>query len=90
MPPRHTSRATVPHHCCIVCGRAADEPGSRGRTVFERRAPKSVARIESAIAPVPLGQGKTVKTVDASVLDSLSVAYQEARDETSTTESRIR
>lgn len=42
----------------------------------------------TAIAPVPLDQGKTVKAIGAPVLESLSLAYQEAHSETDTTESR--
>jgi hypothetical protein len=48
------------------------------RTVFDRRAPKSVADVEAIIAPVPLSQGKVVKSISPSLLASLATAYREA------------
>ncbi len=48
------------------------------RSVFERRAPSSIAAVESAIAPVPLGQGRSVKDLSPAVLDAFRAAYQEA------------
>lgn len=48
------------------------------RTVFEKRAPASIARIEALIAPVPLGQGNTVRNISDELLTPLTDAYREA------------
>ena len=48
------------------------------RSVFERRAPNSVEPIESIIAPVPLGQGNSVREISRELLDALNDAYREA------------
>jgi alkylated DNA nucleotide flippase Atl1 len=48
------------------------------RSVFERRAPSSLARVEAAIAPSTLGQGNAVREVSDELLDALSDAYREA------------
>lgn len=48
------------------------------RSVFERRAPSSIERIESLIAPIPLGNGKTVYEVSDELLAALHDAYIEA------------
>ena len=48
------------------------------RTVFEKRAPASIPRVEHAIAPTPLGQGNVVSEVSDDVLNALSDAYREA------------
>lgn len=48
------------------------------RSVFERRAPGSIASVEAAIAPVPLGQGRSVKEPATEVLAAWTAAYAEA------------
>ncbi len=48
------------------------------KSVFERRAPDTLRLVESAIAPVQMGQGKAVKDLSAEVLEALRAAYQEA------------
>ena len=48
------------------------------RTVFERRAPQALARLEQMIAPATLGVGKSLAPVDDSVLAVLTDAYREA------------
>jgi hypothetical protein len=48
------------------------------RSVFERRAPESIPRIESRIAPAKIGQGTTVKTIGDELLAALADAYREA------------
>jgi len=48
------------------------------RSVFERRAPMSIERIESLIAPILLGNGKTVYDVSDELLEALYDAYIEA------------
>jgi alkylated DNA nucleotide flippase Atl1 len=48
------------------------------RTVFERRAPKSIDRIEALIAPTLIGQGNTVRDISDDFLRALSDAYAEA------------
>lgn len=48
------------------------------RSVFERRAPKSIERVESLIAPVPLGKGNSINDVPDELLAALYDAYLEA------------
>jgi hypothetical protein len=48
------------------------------RSVFERRAPRSIERVEALIAPTPLGNGKTVYNVSDELLEALYDAYIEA------------
>lgn len=48
------------------------------RSVFERRAPNSIDRIESLIAPMKIGKGNTLKNVSDELLDALGAAYAEA------------
>lgn len=48
------------------------------RSVFERRAAKSVKRVESLIAPTSLGQGNTIYDVSDDLLAALYEAYIEA------------
>lgn len=48
------------------------------RSVFERRAPTLIERIESLIAPTPLGQGNTIYDVSDDLLAVLYEAYVEA------------
>jgi hypothetical protein len=51
------------------------------RSVFERRAPQTLERIEALIRPATVGQGNTVKTVGADLLAELTAAYREAAAE---------
>lgn len=48
------------------------------RSVFERRAPGSIERVESLISPILLGDGKTVYDVSDELLAALYDAYIEA------------
>jgi hypothetical protein len=48
------------------------------RSVFERRAPQALARLESAIAPVPVKQRNTLKEVSDEVLGIITEGYREA------------
>lgn len=48
------------------------------RSVFERRAPGSIERVESLISPILLGNGKTVYDVSDELLAALYDAYIEA------------
>lgn len=48
------------------------------RSVFERRAPGSIARVEAAIAPAQLGQGTTTTDISDELLMVLRTAYVEA------------
>jgi hypothetical protein len=45
------------------------------RSVFEHRAPRSIERVESLIAPIPLGNGETVYDVSDELLAALYDAY---------------
>jgi hypothetical protein len=48
------------------------------RSVFERRAPESISRIEALLLPVTLGRGNTVKEVSDELLAALTSAYEQA------------
>ena len=48
------------------------------RSVFERRAPKSLADVERVIHPASVGQGTTLPSLDDEVLDALTATYEEA------------
>lgn len=48
------------------------------RSVFERRAPNSLKRIEPLVAPVKVGQGTITRKIDDELLLALTDAYQEA------------
>jgi hypothetical protein len=50
------------------------------RSVFERRAPNSIAAVEAAIAPSRLGQGTTIRDLSDDVLEILAAAYAEASE----------
>lgn len=47
------------------------------RSVFERRAPNSITRVER-VAPVRIGQGNTTREVSDELLEALTDAYREA------------
>jgi hypothetical protein len=47
------------------------------RSVFERRAPKTLSRVER-IAPVQIGQGNTTREISDELLEALTDAYREA------------
>jgi hypothetical protein len=47
------------------------------RSVFERRAPNSLARVEQ-VTPVRIGQGNTTREVSDELLEALTDAYREA------------
>jgi hypothetical protein len=46
------------------------------RSVFERRAPDWIPKVEALIAPAKLGQGNTVKAVDEALLQILADTYR--------------
>ena len=46
------------------------------RSVFERRAPQSLAHIEQSFTPIK--QGNTVREVSDELLEALTMAYKEA------------
>jgi len=48
------------------------------RSVFERRAPASIERVEMVIAPTLVGNGNTIGVITDELLDALSGAYREA------------
>lgn len=48
------------------------------RSVFVRRAPNALARLEAAIAPLQVKQGSTLKVAPDAVLDIVTEAYREA------------
>ena len=48
------------------------------RSVFERRAPKALPRVD-VLAPVKVGQGNMARLVTDELLDSVTEAYREAR-----------
>lgn len=48
------------------------------RSVFEKRAPSSIAVIEALIAPLKIGQGNTTKVISDELLAGLTDAYREA------------
>ncbi len=48
------------------------------RSVFQRRAPSSLPRIEQLAAPAKVGQGTTTRTFDDDLLAALTGAYREA------------
>lgn len=48
------------------------------RSVFERRAPKSLQRVEQLIAPMTVGQGTSIRRFGDDMLDTLTEAYREA------------
>jgi hypothetical protein len=47
-------------------------------SVFQRRAPQSLPRIERIIAPITVGQGTSTTTFSDDLLDALTDAYREA------------
>ena len=51
---------------------------SLNRSVFERRAPASLSRIEALIAPTRLGQGTTTRAITEVLLAALTDAHREA------------
>jgi hypothetical protein len=48
------------------------------RSVFERRAPKSIEKIEALISPMKIGKGNVVRDVSDELLAALTAAYEEA------------
>ena len=48
------------------------------RSVFEKKAPASIAIVESLIAPLEIGQGNTTREVSDELLKALAEAYRQA------------
>jgi hypothetical protein len=48
------------------------------RSVFERRAPRSIAPVEKIIGPNVIGQGTTLHSISDALLECLGGAYREA------------
>lgn len=55
---------------------------SFSRSVFERQAPQSIARVEAVIAPLTIGFGNTTRAVTDGLLQALTEAYHEAAGQT--------
>jgi hypothetical protein len=55
------------------------------RSVFERRAPRSLAAVEAAIGDLGVPRGSTVREVSEELLAALTAAYEEAATEQLTT-----
>jgi hypothetical protein len=51
------------------------------RSVFERRAPQSIATVEKLISPNLIGQGTTLRNISDALLECLTAAYQEAHQD---------
>jgi hypothetical protein len=66
------------HHGLVTIYNDGGPSLSVHRTVFEKRAPASIPRVEALIAPVRLGQGNTVRLVSDDLLSALTDAYREA------------
>lgn len=49
------------------------------RSVFEKRAPGSIAHVEQALAPKMLGQGNSTADISQGLLNALADAYREAK-----------
>lgn len=47
-------------------------------TVFDRRAPNALAKINEAIAPAIVGRGNTIRDIPDNLLELLTRAYREA------------
>ena len=54
------------------------------RSVFERRAPGSIASVEKVLLPIRLGQGNTTREISRELLNALECAYREASGQPST------
>ncbi len=54
------------------------------RSVFERRAPQSLPRLEALIAPDRIGRGTVTRKITPEVLQALTDAYREAASTTGT------
>ena len=50
------------------------------RSMFERRAPKSIESVERLIAPLTIGQGTRIYPITPELLDALGSAYREAAE----------
>ena len=50
------------------------------RSVFERRAPKSIEAVEQTISPLTIRRGNVIKDTSPRVLDALTEAYREASE----------
>jgi alkylated DNA nucleotide flippase Atl1 len=48
------------------------------RSVFQRRAPKSLPRVEELVAPAEVGQGTAVREISDELVEALTDAYREA------------
>lgn len=48
------------------------------RSVFEKRAPQSLIKLEALLAPTALGQGNTTRNITPELLEALAHAYEEA------------
>lgn len=48
------------------------------RSVFEKRAPNSIGRVEELIAPKILGNGSSITDIPDELLQALTEAYREA------------
>jgi hypothetical protein len=53
------------------------------RSVFERRAPRSLAAVEAAVGNLGVRRGSTVREASDELLAALTAAYEEAATENS-------
>ena len=58
-------------------------------SVFQRRAPASLAALNEAIAPQTVGQGNTTRNVTEAVLGAVHLAYEEASGKLGTAEPSV-
>ena len=50
------------------------------RSVFERRAPKSLEAVERVMGPLKIGKWKSTKDITPELIDAITKAYEEAND----------
>jgi hypothetical protein len=76
-----------PERAGLICiynyrGNTRNYPGNARiqffRSVFERRAPNSISRVESLISPLQIRQGNWTGEIPDGLLDALTDAYREA------------
>ena len=76
-----------PERAGLVCiynyqGKTRNYPGNARiqffRSVFERKAPNSISRVESLISPLQIRQGNWTGEIPDGLLDALTDAYREA------------
>ena len=51
------------------------------RSVFERKAPNAIAKVEQSLAPEQVRQGNSIHNFNDNVLAALTQAYEEAANQ---------